>query len=472
MLNNILYILKEGKDKILYKINNETITYEEAYQEVLTLSNNLKKQGTSPIIVYGHKSINQFISILSCIVAKRCYIPIDFCTPIKRIEEIIKITSSTLIIKNEKIEIGKIECLTKEEINQTYQDKKKKYQQKNKYAYIIFTSGSTGNSKGVPITYNNLNHFIKWITSTKELNKCKNLNILSQASFSFDLSVMDIYFSLYKNNTIIAIEDNSNNAINNILETLKKEKLNFLIMTPTFIKMLLLDSSFSEKNYKDLKYMFFCGECLETITVKKIKERFKDVIIINAYGPTEATCCVSLIKINNNMLNKEYLPVGKIESASVKIEIIKQEIILKGKSVFEGYLQLKSNNYYQENHINCYKTKDIGRINNNLLYCIGRKDNQIKYQGYRIELGDIENNLLKLNSVREAVVIAKYKENTNIVKLIKAYVVAKNNTTEEEIKQELSKLLPSYMIPKKIEFISQIPINKNGKYDRKKLSKL
>ena len=471
-LDNLLTILKNGKNKILYKINNESITYKEAYKEVLTLSNNLKKQDNTPIILYGHKSINQFISILACIVAKRSYIPIDKYTPKKRIEEIIKKTNSTLLLKNENIIIKNIESLTTEELNNKYKYKRNIKENINNIAYIIFTSGSTGNSKGVPISYNNLNHFINWTTSLNEFKDCNNLNILSQASFSFDLSVMDIYFSIYKNNTIIALNNNSRNNLSKIYKIIKKERINFLIMTPTFIKMLLIDNNFNEINYPDIKYMFFCGECLEVETAKKIKERFKNIKVINAYGPTEATCFISLTEITNKMLSENYLPVGKIKTSAVKIEIDNNEIILKGKSVFNGYLDLNLSDYYKEKNTNCYKTKDIGLINNNYLYCKGRLDNQIKYQGYRIELEDIENNLLKIKGIKEAVAIAKYKDNTNIVKLIKAFIVPDHNITEHEIKKELSKLIPNYMIPKTIVIIDKIPTNNNGKYDRKKLSTL
>ena len=472
MLNNLLNILKNGKDKILYKINDEIITYEEAYNKILILKNNLQKQDNSPVILYGHKSINQFISILSCIVAKRCYIPIDTYTPKKRIEEIITKTKSTLLLKNENINIKNIESLAIEEFNKKYTSKPINTKDINNNAYIIFTSGSTGNSKGVPITYDNLNNFIEWITNLEEFKNCNSLNILSEASFSFDLSVMDIYFSIFKNNTIIALSCNSSNNLKYIYSIISKEKINFLIMTPTFIKMLLIDNTFNDKNYPNIKYMFFCGECLEVETVKKIKERFKKVKVINAYGPTEATCCVSLIEINKDMLEYKYLPVGKISTSAVNIEITNKEIVLKGKSVFNGYIDINSNNYYKENNINCYKTGDIGNIKDDYLYCEGRIDNQIKYQGYRIELEDIENNLLKIKSIREAVAIAKYKDNSNIVKLIKAYVVLNNNIKEEDIKKELSKLIPNYMIPKKIIIIDKIPINNNGKYDRKKLSNL
>ncbi len=107
-----------------------------------------------------------------------------------------------------------------------------------------------------------------------------------------------------------------------------------------------------------------------------------------------------------------------------------------------------------------------------MLYCKGRKDNQIKYKGYRIELGDIENNLLKIDGVKEAVVVAKLKEDKITVKLIKAYIVVDKNIYIPYVKQKLKEMLPVYMMPKTIEILEKIPINNNGKYDRKKLKEL
>ena len=107
-----------------------------------------------------------------------------------------------------------------------------------------------------------------------------------------------------------------------------------------------------------------------------------------------------------------------------------------------------------------------------MLYCKGRKDNQIKYKGYRIELGDIENNLLKIDGVKEAVVVAKLKEEKITVKLIKAYIVVDKNIDIPYVKQKLKEMLPEYMMPKTIEILEKIPVNNNGKYDRKKLKEL
>ena len=472
MISNLLTILKDGKDSILYEIGDKKVTYEETYYKVRELADNLKKQGNNPVILYGHKNIEQFVSILACITAKRSYIPIDLCTPIKRIDEIIKLSDASLLIKNEDIKIDTIESLTLDELSNKYNIVDTYYEIDNNIAYIIFTSGSTGISKGVPISYDNLNNFISWITDLNEFNECHELNILSEASFSFDLSLMDIYFSIYKKSHIIAIDGDTKENIKSVLDVILNKKIDFLIMTPTFIKMLLLDYNFKGNNYKSIKYMFFCGEVLEVETAKKIKERFPHVNIINAYGPTEATCCISLLEITNDMLDKDILPVGKISTSACEISINNNEIVLKGKSVFDNYLGVSSDSCYKEDNLSCYKTGDIGYIDGDYLYCNGRLDSQIKYQGYRIELSDIENNLLKIDGITSACVIAKYKDNSHIVRLIKAFVTIDSNITDTYIKEELTKLIPHYMIPKKITILDEIPVNNNGKYDRKKLSDL
>lgn len=147
MISNLLTILKDGKDSILYEIGDKKVTYEETYYKVRELADNLKKQGNNPVILYGHKNIEQFVSILACITAKRSYIPIDLCTPIKRIDEIIKLSDASLLIKNEDIKIDTIESLTLDELSNKYNIVDTYYEIDNNIAYIIFTSGSTGISK-------------------------------------------------------------------------------------------------------------------------------------------------------------------------------------------------------------------------------------------------------------------------------------------------------------------------------------
>lgn len=471
-LNELEKIVHQYKNTIAYKNQDESITYCDLWNKANNLATSLMCEGTSPVIIYGNKSINMIISIIACLIANRTYIPIDLHFPFDRIKKIIKFSHSSLLICNDKIDISYIKCMSVNEINDNYSKYEKFDTTSNNIAYIIFTSGSTGEPKGVPISYNNLDNFITWILKTIPNESNKRLNVLNQASFSFDLSVTDLYFSLIGGHSLIALSSKTQKDYDKIFRTLFSENINLMIITPTFIKLLMLNNEFNEKNYPELRCIYFCGEQLEVVTVQKIKMRFPNITIINAYGPTEATSAVCGIVINNEMLKKEYLPVGKINESATEIKIINNEIVLKGRSVFGGYLNISSTNCYVENNTNCYKTGDIGKIENNLLYCFGREDSQIKYMGYRIELGDIENNLQKIDGVIGAVVIAKYKENTKMVKYIKAFVEIEKDITPEYIKDELSKVLPNYMIPKTITILDKIPINNNGKYDRKKLINL
>lgn len=188
-------IVRINPNKIVYKYDDKYITYKELYDKCSYYSKLLIKEGSGPVIIYGSKELNTFISIISCIIARRTYIPIDKFIPLERLKNIIRITNSSLIISDEDISIDNVKIKRLEDL-ELYKNDSDKIQN-NSVAYIIFTSGSTGEAKGVPITYNNLNNFIKWISSLYPLNEYKDVNVLNQASFSFDLSVADIYIILY-----------------------------------------------------------------------------------------------------------------------------------------------------------------------------------------------------------------------------------------------------------------------------------
>lgn len=468
MINKIKRVVEKNPNKIAYKVNDESITYKELWDCAYDYAQLLKKQGTKPVIIYGHKNISVIVSILACIIANRTYVPVGLCTPLCRVKEIVKITNSSLILTEDDVKIDNIDCCNLASLRK-YENFKIQ-EQKNEIVYIIFTSGSTGVPKGVPISKTNINNFIDWISNLKPLGEYKGINVLNQASFSFDLSVADLYYSLCNGHTLIALDNDIQEDYHEIFDLMLE--IDVAVMTPTFMKLCLLNEEFNEKKYPNFKCVYFCGEQLEAKTVQKIFSAFHDLKIINAYGPTEATSAVSAINITKEMANNlKLLPVGEVSTSAADIEIIDDEIVLKGKSVFNGYLANCIGGYYKENDVNCYKTGDIGYIEDGKLYCKGRKDSQIKYKGYRIELNDVEYNINLIKGVKECAVVAKYNEDL-VVKTVKAFVVIDTDIDVNYIRVELAKKIPRYMIPKTIKLMDKLPINQNGKIDRKKLKEL
>lgn len=468
MINKIKRIVEQNPNKIAYKVNDECITYKELWSCAYNYAQLLKRQGTSPVIIYGHKNTSVVISILACIIADRTYVPIGSCTPLYRVKQIIDITKSSLVLTENKVSLESVDCFSLDGLKQ-YENCDIK-ENKNDIVYMIFTSGSTGIPKGVPISKTNLNNFINWISSLKPLCDYKDINVLNQASFSFDLSVADLYYSLCNGHTLIALDSDIQEDYDEIFNLMSE--IDVAVMTPTFMKLCLLNKDFNENKYPNFKCVYFCGEQLEVKTVQKIYEVFPNLKIINAYGPTEATSAVSGVLITKEMANSlQLLPVGEVDTFATDIEIIDEEIVLKGKSVFSGYLGDFVGGYYNENNINCFRTGDIGYIEDGKLYCKGRKDSQVKYKGYRIELNDIEYNINLIKGVKECAVVAKYNDNL-VVKTIKAFIVVDSEYDTNYVRTELEKFIPAYMMPKTIKIIDKLPINQNGKIDRKVLSEL
>ncbi|MBQ3980313.1 MAG: AMP-binding protein, partial [Lachnospiraceae bacterium] len=271
-------------------------------------------------------------------------------------------------------------------------------------------------------------------------------------------------------------------------------------------KLCLLEETFDAKTIPSLRAVFCCGERLEKKTVRKLFARFPDIAMINAYGPTEATCAVCAVQITREMLDADAeLPVGDPANAATEIYVNdsaddadscesgdnderadRGEIVLRGASVFSGYLDGRAGGHFTSGGVNGYRTGDGGFLRDGLLYCTGRRDNQIKYKGYRIETDEIECRILRLPGVAECAVVAPVNE-AGIVKTIRAYVVADaaescsgalaeqrvcGELTADEVRKGLAETLPPYMIPKTIEIVGSLPRNKNGKIDRKALVEL
>ena len=292
ILDEILEILKEKSEDIAYTVNERSYTYKELYKFVSNIYNFLLKenQDKRPVIVYGHKEIFMKATFLACSFAGMTYVPIDESMPKERFENIVTQLNPNLII-GKNISKEKINEIMK---NEEYQEIKNVSIKPEDIYYIIFTSGSTGTPKGVKVTYENIDSCINWL---KDITRIKKEIILNQANFSFDLSVADLYLSLISKSEHFILNDNNNFDFKKIFEELNKSNANLMVVTPSFIDLLLLDKKFNKELMKNLKTIIFCGETLKNTTVKKLYSRFDNIKIINCYGPTEATFAVTSVEI-------------------------------------------------------------------------------------------------------------------------------------------------------------------------------
>lgn len=482
IFDEILNVLKRKGNNIAYTINQEKYTYDQLYMFVSNIYNWLldKNLNKKPVIVYGHKEVYMKASFLACSLAGMTYVPIDESLPKERVESIISQTQAELIIGD--FEYNNIYSISKKEINKimnddVYTEIEEIYLNLDDICYMIFTSGSTGVPKGVKVTYKNLNSCIKWL---KHLINVDDKVILNQALFSFDLSVADLYLSLISNSEHFILESGVQTDFKLLFENLKFSNAHIAVITPSFADLLLLDKSFNEELMPNLETIIFCGEKLLPATVQKIYSRFENINIINFYGPTECTFAVTSIEISLEMANNNDIPVGK-SKRDVEIYIIDEqlneleegnigEILIVGDSVADGYVDCRQNDsFIIYNNENAYRTGDLGYLKNGILYYKCRKDKQLKYKGYRIELDDIENNIYKLEYIEKVVIACKMTEEEKVQKII-AFVKLKDNILKKtlEIRSDLSKRLPSYMCPI-IKIVNEFPLNRNGKCDKKKL---
>jgi D-alanine--poly(phosphoribitol) ligase subunit 1 len=261
------------------------------------------------------------------------------------------------------------------------------------------------------------------------------------------------------------------------------------VSTPSFAQMCLVEEKFGEAMLPRVRRFLFCGETLAPQTAAQLLARFPQAQVWNMYGPTEATVATTSIQIDDAILEKySPLPVGRV-MPNTKIAIVdgiggelsaneRGEIIIAGPNVSPGYLgqpDLTTLSFFDYRGQRAYKTGDLGRFRDALLFFEGRIDDQIKLSGYRIELGDVEANLRALPTVRDAVVMPVIK--SGAAQSLTAFVslTARSETSDfnlaHHLRSQLRERLPAYMLPRKFVFLDAFPMTANGKVDRTALAK-
>jgi len=429
-----------------------------------------------PAIIYGHKSANMLVSFYAMMKLNIAYIPVDVIYPKDRVSKIISTAECEVIINttNKPLNIDNISEISINDKGHSFSNKKLQYHlsepKNDPLVYIIFTSGSTGDPKGVQISTEAVQSFTKWMSST-DYNFNTNDVFINTALLSFDLSVFEV-MTFGKLGATIMLNNKTQCADPNLLmERIQKYNGSVWISTPSFA--LTYSRIEDNQQMQTIQTFLFCGEVLPHPLAKKLLENFKNSKVINTYGPTEATVATTIVNITVEILEKyNPLPVGKSKMESQLI-IENDEIIIVGPNVSVGYVKnekLNKEKFIKINGERAFKTGDNGFLKDNMLFFHGRNDDLVKLHGYRIELNEITSTLDDLDYVIQAETIA-LKRNGDVKKIV-SLAKLKSEVDKTQIKSDLGKTLPAYMIPSDIKIINEFPLNQNGKTDKKLLLKL
>ena len=471
--------------------NSGSINYEDLFYSAHVLSKEIvKKIGFNnkiPVVISAEKNIESIIAIYAVIMSGNIYCPIDFNSNFIRAHKIIDDLKPGLIIS---IEVFKelesyISISPKKLIQKEIDDDvlKSIYDNSNQIIdldpiYIIFTSGSTGNPKGVTNSHAGVVDYIDWAQKTFLFSE--NDVFGNQAPLVFDNSTLDIFASMNAGSALLLIDQNILRFPSKTIELLNANKVSVIFWVPSqyllFEKTKAFDSGL---RLDSLKSGLFAGEVMQATTLKYWMKNYPDASFANLYGPTEITVDCSYFLVPNDFDGDE-VPIGhRCENSELLIidengNLANEgELYVRGIGNALGYWNDKQKteksfvqNPLHQNFIDvCYRTGDQVKIIEEKIYFVGRNDNQVKFQGYRIELGEIERNLIEIENISTAVV--GFDKEKQII-----WLVYNGHIEKRELLELMKKKLPSYMVPKKIEFFNEIPFLDSGKVDRKKINSL
>ncbi|MDO6435725.1 amino acid adenylation domain-containing protein [Flavitalea sp. BT771] len=353
-------------------------------------------------------------------------------------------------------------------------------------AYVIYTSGSTGLPKGAMIEHGGmLNHLY---AKVELLGIDERSRIAQNAKESFDISVWQMWTSLMKGGEVVVYDNGILLSVEGFIRKVAEDGITVLEVVPSYLTVLLdtlEETGLGVEGLGMLRWLLVTGEELKGKLVERWKARYGGIRMVNAYGPTEASDDITHYCVGGEM-EGDRIPVGRV-IRNMRIYImddqlrmcpvgVKGEICVSGAGVGRGYWrdEERSKAVFKEDPylkgVRMYRTGDVGRWreDGNVEY-YGRRDHQVKIRGHRVELGEIEYELMRIAGVKESVVVDREDEQGN--KYLIGYVVREEADGKEayDWRRALEGRLPLQLIPREVVELQRMPLTENGKIDRRKL---
>ena len=496
MKNSVLPWLDETAKRLPNKLALQdisgNITYQEYRSKSLAIAYKIvelnKGEMKKPVVVYLEKGKEVLVSFMGVAYSGCFYSPIDTEMPPSRVNKILEVLKPEIVITTNKLKTnfekfnfyGSYIIYEETICSEEDETAVKPYTEKivdTDLLYVLFTSGSTGVPKGVSICHRSVIDYIDWVTETFNITQKDTFG--NQAPFYFDNSILDIYSCMKMGATLNIIPKKLFFQPVPLLEYIKYNKINTIFWVPSALIVVSKLKAFRNVDLSDtLKRVLFCGEVMPNKQLNIWRKFLPNVTYANLYGPTEITDACTYYIVDREFSDDEPLPIG-IPMSNTDILVLNDEdklvtddevgeLCVRGTSLAMGYYNNpeKTRSAFVQNPLNkavpeiIYRTGDLVRYNEyrEIIY-ISRKDFQIKHLGHRIELGEIETAISSLEEVTLNCCLYDEK-NQRIVLFVDAQV------DRDYIKERIEKLVPEYMIPGKVIYLENMPINANGKIDR------
>ncbi|MGG4499325.1 amino acid adenylation domain-containing protein, partial [Paenibacillus polymyxa] len=428
------------------------------------------------------RSVDLIVGMLGILKAGGAYVPIDPTYPEERIRYMLGDSGTELLLTQSHL-VDKVafdgHMLVLNGAQSVYHEDCSNLEPlsgPNDLAYVIYTSGTTGQPKGVMVEHRNV---VRLVKNTNYAQLDADTRILQTGAIVFDASTFEIWGSVLNGGQLVLVSQDV------ILDVLKlKDAVHSYGITTMFLTTPLFNQ-LSQQDltlFEGIRELLVGGDVMSVPHMNRVLEAHPSLRISNIYGPTENTTFSTVHAIIG--VQSESVPIGRpihnstayVVDHSMRLQPVGVwgELLVGGDGVARGYRNrpdLTSEKFIDSpfrSGERCYRTGDMVRLNaDGTLEYKGRIDAQVKIRGYRIELGEVETQLLKLEAVQEAVVIAREDEQGQ--KQLCAYVVANEEVVASVLRSTLSQKLPGYMIPSYLVQLEQMPLTPNGKIDRKAL---